>query len=144
VKLPKKKRSLWGWITWIWQQIWWKLRGEALHHQLQDHASPLRSEAQIAVDRVVYETKIAPDCVMGAVVRGGPAIILKHDPHGNGATQTVFIGKTYEHAATEAIAWLKTQGSELTTKKVSQLRRADARKFDAIRRQKQRKRRRRH
>lgn len=143
MKLPKKKRSLWGLVKWIWQQIVWKFRGEALHAQLQDTTSPLRSEAQIAVDRVVYETHIAPDCVSAMIVRGGTAIHVKHDPIGNGSTQTVFIGTSYSHAADKVIEWLKTQGAELTTKKVSQLRRADARKFNAIRRKAKRQKKRR-
>lgn len=144
---PRNLLSFWSWVTWfkeLWIALLWKFQGEVLHAQLQDQTSPVRSEAQIAVDRVVYETHLAPDCIIGTVVRGGPAILLKHDPHGNGATQTAFIGKTYEHAANEAIAWINAQGSELSTKKTTQLRRDDRRKFDTIRRLTQRRKKRRH
>lgn len=131
-------------IVTIWQLLWWKVRGEALHAQLQDQTSPLRDEAQLAVDRVIYETHIAPDCAVAMIVRGGTAISIKHEPHGNGATQTVFIGNTYEEAANKAIEWINLQGEELSTKKVTRVFREDRKKFDAIRRKKQKARRRRH
>lgn len=131
-------------IVTLWQLAVWKLRGEALHAQLQDETSPLRSEAQLAVDRVVYETNIAPDCAIGMIVRGGTAIMIKHEPHGNGATQDIFIGNTYEEAADKAIEWIKAQGTELATQGVSRILREDRRKFNAIRRQKQKAKRRRH
>lgn len=144
MRLRLKMPPFAAWIKKIWVAIWWKLRGEALHAQLQDQSAPLRTEAQIAVDRVVYETHIAPDCAVAMIVRGGTAISIKHEPHGNGATQSVFIGNSYAEAADKAIEWINTQGDELKTNKVTQIRRDDRRKFNAIRRQKQRHRNQRH
>jgi hypothetical protein len=112
----KKKLSLWARIKAFFVSVYWRVKGEALHAQLQDHSSPLRTDAERAVNRIVYETRIAPDCVSAMIFRGAPSITVKHDPIGNGATQTVTIGNTYEEAADKTIEWIEAQGLELTFK----------------------------
>lgn len=134
----KNKLSLWARVKAFFVGIYWKFRGEMLHAQLQDHSSPLRTDAQKAVDRVVYETNVPPDCVSGMIVRGAPAICVKHDPFGNGATTTVTIGNTYDEAAEKTIEWLDMQ-TELTFSGATELPRKHRRAFNAIRqRRKQR------
>lgn len=121
----------------LWLRIYWFFKGEALKAQLQQTAnpvqpaSPLRTEAELAVERVVMETDIAADCVCAEIVRGGTAIRVMH----NDAWE-VFIGRNYNHAAEEAINWLKRQGDEIKTNKVTHLNRHQRRKFDHERRKK--------
>jgi len=132
----KQRLSLWQRLVNLWLAIYWKLKGESLKIQLQQTAtpvqpaSPLRTEAELAVERVVMETDITPDCVCAEIVRGGTAIRVMHN-----AAWEVFIGRDYNHAAEEAIAWLKRQGDEIETNKITKLNRHQRRAFDAKRRQ---------
>ena len=122
MRQPTPKRlSLWGRLKAFFVSIYWKFKGEVLHAQLQDHTSPLRTDAERAVERIVYETSVAPDCVSAMIFRGAPSITVKHDPLGNGATQTVTIGLTYADAADKTIEWIEAQGSELTFKSATKL-----------------------
>lgn len=113
-------------------RYWWS--GNLLEVKLQDKTSDIRSEAQRAVDNVVFETDIAPDCVYATVINGGCAIVVKH----NAATE-VCVHNSYAEAALEAIKWLQAREGEIHTGKVSDLNREQRRSFDA-----QRKARRRH
>ena len=133
----KQRLSLWQRFKNLCQRIYWFFAGEALKAQLQQTAtpaqpaSPLRTAAELAVERVVMETDITPDCVCAEIVRGGTAIRVMH----NDAWE-VFIGRDYNHAAEEAINWLKRQGDEIETSKVTHLNRHQRRKFDRERRRK--------
>ena len=130
-----KKLSLWDRVKAFFVGIWWKFRGEALHAQLQDHSSPLRTDAQRAVDRVVYETNVPPDCVKGVIFRGLPNMQISHDQFVNGATMTMINGRNYDHAAERAIEWINAQ-TDLTYRGATSMPRRDRRAFDAIRRHK--------
>ena len=121
--------SLWSRIASFLQRIFWFWKGQVLEAELAQEASPLRTAAQLAVDRVVLETDITPDCVSALVFRGGETIKIKHNE-----AWEVFIGKNYEHAADEAIAWLKRQGDEIKTGRVTKMKRKQRRAFDAERR----------
>jgi hypothetical protein len=87
-------------ISW-WLALKWWWTGGVLSAQLSDHGSPQRTEAEEAVDRIVRETRVAPDCVAATVLRGGATIIITHD---NG--KEAFIGRSYDHAANKVIEWL--------------------------------------
>jgi hypothetical protein len=121
--------SFWARFRAFLQRIFWFWKGKVLEAELEQPNSPLRSAAQLAVDRVVLETDITPDCVSALVFRGGEAVKVMHN-----AAWEVFIGKNYEHAADEAIAWLKRQGDEIKTNKVTGMNRKQRRIFDAERR----------
>jgi hypothetical protein len=92
---------------------WW-FSGGVLSAQLRDEGSETRSEAELAVERVVMQTHIAPDCVVATVMRGGPCIILTHD-----GAKEAFIHKSYTQAADKAIEWLEK--NTVRTKKASRL-----------------------
>lgn len=116
-------RNLWKRLKWWWQ-------GGILSAQLQDHSSPERSEAELAVDRIVANTRIAADCVAATVLRGGPTIIIKHD-----LGQEAFIGRSYEHAADKAIEWLTLrEGRFILQGNSSELSRRDRRAINVMRR----------
>jgi hypothetical protein len=121
--------SLWARFRAFLQRIFWFWKGKVLEAELEQPDSPLRSAAQLAVDRVVLETDITPDCVSALIFRGGEAIKVKHNE-----AWEIFIGLSYEHAADEAIEWLKRQGDEVKTGKVTKMNRQQRRKFDAERR----------
>jgi hypothetical protein len=126
----KKKLSLWGRIKAFFVSIYWKFRGEALHVQLQDHSSPLRSDAERAVNRIVYETRVAPDCVSAMIFRGAPSITVKHDKLFDGSTSTITNGLTYAEAADRTIAWIEAQGLELTYTGVTKISNTATHMFD--------------
>jgi hypothetical protein len=133
----KQRLSLLQRLIDLWKRVYWFFTGEALKVQLQQTAtpaqpaSPLRTEAELAVERVVMETDIAADCVCAEIFRGGTAIRVMHNE-----AWEMFIGRDYNHAAEEAIAWLKRQGDEIKTSKVTHLNRHQRRKFDHERRKK--------
>lgn len=85
------------------------IRGLLLKNELAlpPEVSTVRSEAEEAVARVVFETDIAPDCVSAGELRGGCAIFIEHMVRGKKNT-TAFVHKSYENAVTEAIAWIRS------------------------------------
>jgi len=107
--------------TWWAARDWWKARRLLVNEDL-------KLDAQEAVNWVVYETNLPPDCVTGGVMRGGCSIKVKH----NDAWE-VFIHNTYKEAAYEAIAWVTLQGGELETNKATKLNRSTRRAFDSHR-----------
>lgn len=124
------------WLKARWKRLWTFLYrwwgGKLLNIELADTASPARSEAEEAVARVVFETNVAPDCVAATVIRGGPAILIKHDK-----AQEAFVHHTYAKAADKAIEWLKhreSMGRELKQGMTSGLNRAQRRQFESRRR----------
>ena len=122
-------KKLWKWFrTNLWLPVWWWWSGGLLEMKISDKLSPERTEASKAVDRVVMETNIAPDCVKATVLRGGPCLIVTHD-----RAQEAFIHRTYDLAADKAIEWLKMKGGSLVTTKSTSMSRKDAKVFDAMR-----------
>lgn len=123
-------KKLWKWFREkLWLPVWWWWTGGMLEIKVfQEEGSPERTEASEAVDRVVMETNIAPDCVMATVLRGGPCLIVKHD-----GAQEAFIHRTYALAADKAIEWLKMKGASLSTAKTTSMSRKSIKSFDAQR-----------
>ncbi len=103
------------------------IRGARLEEKLADPVSPLRTEAQQAVDRVVRETNLPPDCVQARVYNGGCAILVKHN-----AAWELCIDHTYAGAAQHAIDFLRKHDVEAG--QVSVMNRQQRRAFDALRR----------
>lgn len=116
------------WCKTRWKRFWQAIAGWWLNKKLSADTSD-RSEAQAAVNRVVMETDIAPDCISALVVHGGPAIKITHD---NGPPE-VCIAATYDRAADHAIRTIRELG--LVAGERSQLNRAQRRQFDAERKQ---------
>lgn len=85
-----------------------------------------QAAAQEAVNRVVYETDIPPDCVTAGVWDGGACIKVKHAD-----AWEMFVHRTYDEAASEAIAWLRLQGEEVSYRHVTKLDRRTRRAFNA-------------
>ncbi len=129
-----KRLSLWERFTSWLQRVVWFFKGEELKAQLAQvatptsPASPIRTEAELAVERVVMETDITPDCINAQVLRGGCTILVKHNE-----AWEAFVHNSYGEAADKAIEWLKLQGDEIKTNKVTKLNRQQRRKFDAER-----------
>jgi len=122
---------------WLRLKQWWL--GGVLSAKLAE-GEPVRSEAERAVERIVMQTLIAADCVVATVLKGGPAIIIKHDK-----AQEGFIGRTYAHAADKAIEWLtKREGRFIVTDKSTGLPRKDIKVMAAQRKRAQSARRKRH
>jgi len=103
---------------------WWS--GGLLSVKLEDKTSKTRSEAELAVERVVWETSIAHDCVSATIYRGGPCIMVSHD-----GAKEAFIHNSYDEAAAKAIQWLK--GHDVGTGSSSNLSRRQRRAFDSVR-----------
>jgi hypothetical protein len=81
--------------------------------------------AQNAIRRVAEARLFPPDCVSAGAVRGGPALIFKHD----GATE-IFIGTSYDHAAGKLLQWFREErsaGEAPQTRKTTRLNRATRR-----------------
>lgn len=112
----KHFRSLYYW----WLNIW-------LDIQLKDEFSKIRTEAEAAVDYVVLETDLPPDCVSARVINGGCAIVVKH----NDASQ-VLLHHNYRDAALEAVKWVREVGG-VKAGKVSAMTRAQRNEFNARR-----------
>lgn len=108
-------KALFRRVVWFWQ-------GKQLEAEFSKNESPVRSEAEEAVAKVVFETDVAPDCVSAGILRGGTAIFVTH----NNAKE-VFIHKTYAEAADKAIEWLRLQGDEVKAGKVTQMNRKERR-----------------
>lgn len=89
-------------------------------HTLDDGES---DEARAALRRVVDAREFPPDCVSAGASRGGPALFFKHDD-----ALEVFIGSSYDHAATELLAWWRGQkAAPPTTATTTKLNRAQRR-----------------
>lgn len=117
-------------MKWL-QKLWWRIRDWWLSRRLL--VSPERKgEAQEAVNRVVYATKMPPDCVTAGVFRGGCSVSVKHD-----SAWEVFVHNTYAEAADEAIDWVLYRSPDLSYRKTTKLPRITRRAFDAQRRRKQ-------
>ena len=123
------KPSLWRRVKRAFMRFWWWWQGNLLNIELEKDTSRVRTEAQIALDRVVFETHLPHDCITACIVRGGPCILVKHD-----AAQEAFIGTSYNHAADKAIEWINAQGDEISTEKTTKLSRKAQKVFDAQRR----------
>lgn len=112
---------------------WQEALAQQLVADLADPTSKVRTEAERALERVVFETDIAPDCVQCCIVRGGCSVMIKHDN-----AWEAFVHNSYTEAADKAIEWLKLQGDEVSTKQTSDMNRKERRSFDVQRRQKRR------
>lgn len=123
----------------FWQPIKWWWTGNVLTSELEK-SSLTRTEAELAVERIVMTTNIQPDCVSATVIRGGTAILITHDRGKEG-----FIGNGYEHAADKAIEWLtQREGRFILQAKSTGLSRKSQKVFNAVRRDAKKKRRKRH
>jgi hypothetical protein len=138
------------WLKKLWLKLWWWFKGGVQVARLQDLSSPVRNEAEEAIAKVVYQSNIAPDCVVASVVRGGTAIILIHSVVSNDrrgrpyrddsgralrkGQQECFIGRSYDHAADKALEWLAMQDGKLSTGVQSSMNRRARRSFDVRRR----------
>ncbi len=112
--------------------VWFKhgVTGSLLEERIAYTESEERNEGQEAVDRVVWETDIAPDCVSASVVRGGPCILVKTD-----GEWEAFIHNSFSEAAVKAIEWVNLQGEFMEPQaKTSKLNRRARREFDGKRR----------
>ena len=125
----KAPQSLWQRLKAKTQALWWWIVGRRLDRRLADTASPIRTEAEEAVAKVVYETDIPPDCVVANVVRGGPCILIKHDD-----AWEAFVHNSYMEAAEKAIEWLNLQGDLVSATETSNLNRKQRRIFNSKRR----------
>ena len=130
----KKKLSLWERIRAFFVGLWWSFRAIFHEAQLANPDSDVRTEAQRAIDRVVFETQIPPDCVKAMFFRGAPNIQISHDPFTGGATATMINGESYNHAAERAIEWITANSKgDLTFHGATVMRRKDRRAFNSIR-----------
>jgi len=111
----------------LYKRIVWWWTGGLLSVQLEDKASDTRTEAEYAVERVVYETNIAHDCVSATIIRGGPCILVTHD-----GAKEAFIHNSYAEAADKAIQWLRA--NDVRYSEQSKLSRRERRAFDSYRR----------
>lgn len=108
--------------------IRWKFTGALLEEKLATE-SDTRSDAQKAVDKVVWETDLAPDCVSAIIVRGGTCIRVKTD-----GDWEDFIHNSYGEAADKVIEWVNLQGEFMETQaETSKLNRKERRAFDSVR-----------
>lgn len=114
----------------LWLRLWRWWTGRVLNTQLKDPGSDLRSEAELAVERVVARTSLAPDCVVATVLQGGPAILVRHDK----ATEA-FVNGTYMQNAEAAIEWVARH--KLQQGQVSKMNRHQRRQFDKLRNREQ-------
>jgi hypothetical protein len=122
-------RNVASWFYARWLQVKYFFTGKLLEAELESGApTPERSEAELAIARVIDTTDIAPDCVSAGVVNGGAGIRVKHED-----AIEWFVGRDYAHAADEAIAWLQLQGDLVKSAKASSMNRAQRRMFDARR-----------
>ncbi len=132
MKYGKRKRWYHHVLDWILDRIVyfkWMVRGAILEDEISDTESEEASEAQQAVDRVVWETEIAPDCVSAMVLRGGACIYVKTD-----GEHEAFIAESYGEAADKAIAWINLQGEYMESQaETSTLNRKARRTFDSQR-----------
>lgn len=122
----------------LWLRLWRWWTGKVLNARLKDHSSPERNEAELAVERVVTQTNLAPDCVAATVIRGGPAILVRLD-----TSSEAFVHHSYALAAEQAIKWanarerrqaeLKRSGNGNGQGQVSKLNRKQRRQFDKLR-----------
>lgn len=125
------RRTRWERFKAFLKNIFRFWKGQYLEVQLQDNTSPTRTEAERAIDRVVMETDIAPDCVSALVFQGGCAIKVKHQD-----AWEMFLHNSYGEAADKAIEWLLLQGDEISTRGVSKLTRQQRLDFNASRKHK--------
>lgn len=112
--------------------VWFKhgVTGSLLEERIATAQSEARNEGQEAVDKVVLETDIVPDCVSASVVRGGPCILVKTD-----GEWEAFIHNTFGEAADKAIEWVNQQGEYMESQaETSSMNRGQRRAFDAKRR----------
>jgi hypothetical protein len=128
VPMSGPPKSIWQRFVAFLRSIKWWFTGGLLDARLADSESTEYSEAQAAVDKVVYETDIAPDCVSAMVMRGGHCVLVKTDDEWE-----AFIHNSYEEAADKAIEWLNLQGEYVETAKTSKLNRRARREFNATR-----------
>jgi len=128
--------KLFSWLRSSAKRLWRWWLGKLRNIELADKASPVRSEAEEAVARVVYRTNIAPDCVSATVLQGGYTIIIEHNK-----SKEAFIHRSYDQAADKAIEWLtKREGRHVLSGTVSHMNRAQRRAFDKKRKKQQRRR----
>jgi hypothetical protein len=132
MKYGKRLRWYNHFLAWLVGCYYWckhKVTGSLLADRIADESSPERTEAQAAVDKVVMQTDIAPDCVSAIVQDGGPCILLKVDGEWEAT-----IHNSFGEAADEAIKWLLIQGDFVETAGTSKMNRKQRRVFDAERR----------
>jgi hypothetical protein len=125
------RKRAWPWWRFVFsffKNLARHIRGARLEEKLADPVSVERTEAQEAVDRVVRECNIPPDCVQAQVYNGGCAILIKHN-----AAWEMCIDHTYAAAAERAIEFLRK--NDVEAGKVSVMNRAQRRAFEAKRRQ---------
>ncbi len=121
-------RRFWDWLLSFKHAFFGELRNQ----RLADPKSPERSEAQEAVNWLVYATDLPPDCVNALVFNGGCAIRVKHQD-----AWEMFVCNSYNEAARKAYEWwdeMTASGNNISAGKTSTLNRHDRRKFDAVRR----------
>jgi hypothetical protein len=124
------RKRAWPWWRWVinfFKHFFRNMRGGVLDEKLRDETSTVRSEAQQAVDRVVRECNIPPDCVQAQIYNGGCAILIKHN-----AAWEMCIDHTYAKAADRAIEFLRK--NDVEAGKVSVMNRHQRRAFEAKRR----------
>jgi hypothetical protein len=117
--LESKRLSLWArfkarFKAW-WQLKVWFVKSQLLHAKLEGKGTEALTEAQRSLRKICAETGIAPDCVSAQILRGGCAIVVKHND-----AQEAFVHNSYPEAATKAIEWLK-EVRGLKTDKVSNM-----------------------
>lgn len=138
VRAQQRKRGLfrrfWDWVVSFKHAFFGALKNK----KLADLESPERSEAQEAVNWLVYATNLPPDCVNALVFNGGCAIRVKHRD-----AWEMFICNTYREAASKAYEWWEEEvdsGNKISAGAASTLNRHERRKFDAVRRKRKAKR----
>ncbi len=88
-------------------KFWQRVTGARLQAEFQDETSFERSEAEKAVAFVVLETDVPPGAVSAGEINGGAGICVTLE-----GSKEWFVHRTYRDAASRAVEWIKTQGSE--------------------------------
>lgn len=114
------------WLRELWHR-WTLIAGL---HKLPEKIEP-SALAMLKVYRAFPD--LPPDVLSAGIMRGGDALYVRH----KGALE-VFIGRSYDHAADELIAWLCNEGRQADFVDKSRLNRKDRRMYQAHFRKKRR------
>lgn len=116
-------------------RLWWKKVKKWLVLQLNKLRTmrrvkqiPALLEPSARAMLKVYRARpwLPPDTLSAGIQNGGEALFLTHK-----AGREIFIGKSYDHAADELIAWLGREGALIETSTVSSMNRKERRAYGA-------------
>lgn len=106
---------------WAAVVLWWHRKYRWARSRLflvRYGATNAQLEGREALRKIADARVCAPDTVSAGELRGGPAVFFRHD-----TGIEVFIGHTYDHAASKFLEWIELQneadeapGTRLTSK----------------------------